>query len=81
MGKYIGRSNPYGLFETQVLNAGTGSGSGPTSYNLTYRVSSASSLLVVKAGNILQPETEYTLSNSIHHSALSIVTFICNIFG
>jgi hypothetical protein len=63
MGKYIGRSNPYGLFETQVLNAGTGSGSGPTSYNLTYRVSSASSLLVVKAGNILQPETEYTLSN------------------
>jgi len=59
MGKYIGRDNPYGLFETQTLTP-TGSA---TTFTLTYRVSSASSILVVYSGQVQKPDDDYALSN------------------
>lgn len=60
MGKYIGRENPYGLFETQVL---TGMNGVLTTFNLNFKVSSEASILVINAGNVLQPGIEYTLSD------------------
>lgn len=57
MGKYIGRDNPYGLFEKQVLPAdGT-----LYMFNLTYKAGTPSSLLVVSNGAVLQPDSDYTL--------------------
>lgn len=59
MGNYIGRDVPYGQFDTQVLTPN----SVLTTFNLTYKISSAASVIVVLAGSILQPNVQYSLSN------------------
>jgi len=59
MGNYIGRDVPYGQFDTQVLTPN----SVLTTFNLTYKVSTAASILVVLAGAIQQPNIQYSLSN------------------
>lgn len=56
---YIGRDPLYGVFEKQVL-APNGV---ITSFNLDYLVGSASSLLVVDDGAILEPGVGYTITN------------------
>ncbi|CAB4141344.1 hypothetical protein UFOVP410_183 [uncultured Caudovirales phage] len=61
MGKYLGRETPYGMFDTQDLSSAL-NGTLVT-FNLTYKVSSAASVLVVYAGDVLQPEVDYNVVN------------------
>jgi hypothetical protein len=56
---YIGRDPLYGVFEKQVL-APNGV---LTSFNLDYLVGSASSLLVIDDGAILEPGVAFTITN------------------
>lgn len=59
MGNYIGRDVPYGQFDTQVLTPN----SVLTTFNLTYKISNAASIIVVLSGSVLQPNVQYSLSN------------------
>lgn len=58
MGNYIGRDVPYGQFDTQVLTPN----SVLTTFNLTYKISSAASIIVVLSGGVLQPNVQYSIS-------------------
>ena len=61
MSKYIGRDNPYGMFEIQDLtNEVTGS---KNEFDLTYTAPSVGSLLVVYNGTLVKPNDDYALSN------------------
>jgi hypothetical protein len=54
---YIGRNNIYGVFEKQVLDIQVGI----NEYYLSWQAGSASSLLVVTNGQILEPGVDYNL--------------------
>ncbi len=56
---YIGRTPAYGAFGKQTI---TGDSS-TVSFALTYGVSSAGAILVVKAGEVLQPDVDYTIGS------------------
>ena len=60
MGKYIGRDNPYGLFERQALDP---NGS-DKQFLLEYKVGDTTSILVVSNGAVLQPDVDYSLDNA-----------------
>lgn len=59
MGNYIGRDVPYGQFDTQTLTPN----SVLTTFNLSYKVASAASILVIKAGQTQQPNVDYSLAS------------------
>lgn len=52
---YIGRDPIYGVFEKQVLSAGS------TQYILNWQAGSATSLLIVSNGQVLEPIVDYNL--------------------
>lgn len=61
MSKYIGRDNPYGMFEIQDLtNEVTGT---KNQFDLTYTAPSVGSILVVYNGTLVKPNDDYALSN------------------
>jgi hypothetical protein len=62
MGKYIGRSIPYGLFESQDLSSDTNGTK--TIFPLIYNVPNSSSILVVYSGSVLQPTVDYTITEA-----------------
>ena len=55
---YIGRTPTYGFFEKQSLTAN----SSTTDFNLDYNASSTS-LLVVYAGAVQEPDVDYTVTS------------------
>lgn len=56
---YIGREPQYGLFEVQTLSPdGT-----EDTFALDYQIASAASVLVVKAGQVQKPQTDYNITN------------------
>lgn len=59
MGKYLGRSAAYGLFEKQVIT--------PDGINnifpLTYQVGSSGSVMVVYSGLVQEPNEDYTITD------------------
>ena len=59
MGKYIGRSPVYGIFEKQVLNPN----SIDNIFTLTYQAASAASLRVSYGGIEQEPDVDYTLGD------------------
>lgn len=61
MGKYLGREAQYGMFDTQDISAQLNNSL--KTFNLIYKVSNAASILVVYAGDVLQPEIDYTVIN------------------
>lgn len=56
---FIGREPSYGTFEKQLLNTNGST----TNFLLDYLVSSAASMLVVNAGEVLQPEADYDITD------------------
>lgn len=79
MGKYIGNSAPYGVYEKQSFDLSEG----VTKYTLTYRVGYSTSLLVVwaiqGATTILEPEVDYVLVDG--GSAIQLLTVVPYIAG
>lgn len=59
MAKYIGRNNPYGVFEKQVFTPDNIT----TQFSLNYQAGSETSLLVIYGGEVQEPGIDYTLSN------------------
>jgi len=57
--KYIGRNNPYGVFEKQVFSPDDST----TEFALNYQAGSETSLLVVYGGEVQEPGIDYTLSD------------------
>lgn len=58
MGKYLGRDVAYGLFDKQVLVPDGVS----SEFSLIYQVGSSGSMLINYAGTILEPLTEYNIT-------------------
>ena len=56
---YLGRSPTYGLFEVQTLSP---NGTEDT-FALDFQIASAASVLVVKAGQVQKPQTDYNITN------------------
>jgi hypothetical protein len=77
MGKYIGRDNPYGLFEKQQITiTQDSSGNDVRTYNLNYIVSGAASVLVVCERAVLEPDVDYAILQGNAFSRLELASHI-----
>ena len=77
MGKYIGRDNPYGLFEKQQITVTQdSSGNFVRLYDLNYVVSGATSVLVVCERAVLEPDVDYTILQGNGLSKLELASHI-----
>lgn len=59
MGKYLGRENSYGMFTKQDLSVN----GEQKSFNLTHKVGTSASILVVSNGAVLRPDVDYLITN------------------